>query len=343
MKHALNLPTQLLLRDIEVIQENDLLIIGASEPELVEAFKTAGKDVTVFNFDLASFRKIGNLAKNVVGPWYKPEKLHEAVILYLPKSEALIEMSMEMITQAVKPGGYVYVVGEKNAGIKSQGKTIEKYIGPIEYNDSARHSTIYKSKVLQPKIDRELKDYLQTFHVTIGNQSLDIASLPGVFSHGRLDEGTKFFLENFDPKDASDILDWGSGAGIIGAYINKTHPEAIVDYADSNALALEATRKTLQLNNLSDKNVFASDIFSEINKKYDLIVSNPPFHNGVSTDYSMVEKFIAEAKEHLNPGGKLTIVANTFLRYKPQVEKAFGNVRIVAENRSYKIYEARKS
>ena len=73
---------------------------------------------------------------------------------------------------------------------------------------------------------------------------------------------------------------------------------------------------------------------------FDWIVSNPPFHDGIATDYRFVEKFIAEAKWFLKPGGRLRIVANAHLKYVPAIEGAFGNCRIVAENARFRIYEA---
>ena len=62
--------------------------------------------------------------------------------------------------------------------------------------------------------------------------------------------------------------------------------------------------------------------------------------NGIATDYRFVEKFIAEAKWFLKPGGRLRIVANAHLKYVPAIEGAFGNCRIVAENARFRIYEA---
>ncbi len=347
MRNDPTLPTQLLVRDIELIKGHNILVIGAPDGRIAEEIKKQLPQavVTMFNFEFNEYQRLlseSGISKHVdFGAWYIPKKIHDAVILYLPKSEALIEMVFNMITTCITSNANVYVVGQKNEGIKSQKETIEKYIGPIGYSDSARHSTIYQASFAQSKTERDtLSKWFGTYEFELKGQTYAAASLPGVFSHGKLDDGTKLLLENLSIQTDSQVLDWGCGSGVIGLVIQKLQPTAQVDMVDSNALALEASRKTMEMHELPFENIWATDVFSEVKGSYDLIISNPPFHSGVGTDYSMVEKFIAEAKTHLNKKGKLLVVANSFLRYKPLIEESFGNCEVLAENKAYKMYQA---
>lgn len=61
------------------------------------------------------------------------------------------------------------------------------------------------------------------------------------------------------------------------------------------------------------------------------IVSNPPFHQGVHTDYQASERLLQRAAEHLAPGGELRLVANSFLKYPPLIERHLGPCRTLAE------------
>ena len=169
-------------------------------------------------------------------------------------------------------------------------------------------------------------------------------SLPGVFAYGRLDEGTRLLLATLSDPMPARVLDVGCGTGVIGAVIQKGRPQTRVDMVDVDALALEATRRTLLANGLpvSDERIRPSNIFSAVEGRYDLIVSNPPFHAGVKTDDQMVAAFFAQAAQHLNPGGTLRIVANRFLKYRPLIERQLGACRVVRENRSYCVYEGGK-
>lgn len=85
----------------------------------------------------------------------------------------------------------------------------------------------------------------------------------------------------------------------------------------------------------------ASDVFSHINERFDLIVSNPPFHDGVDTAYRAVEELIFQAKNHLTKGGELRIVANAFLPYPDLLDKAFGKHDVLAKSTKFKVYSAR--
>ena len=62
-----------------------------------------------------------------------------------------------------------------------------------------------------------------------------------------------------------------------------------------SALAITSAKRTLALNNLSG-NVFASNSLSNVQEKYQHIVSNPPFHQGTKTSYQASEEFLKEIK-----------------------------------------------
>ena len=74
--------------------------------------------------------------------------------------------------------------------------------------------------------------------------------------------------------------------------------------------------------------------------KFDLIVSNPPFHTGIATDYTIAEAFLSNAKQHLTKVGKLSIVANSFLKYPPILEAQFGSFHTVYKNNKFAVYSS---
>jgi 16S rRNA (guanine1207-N2)-methyltransferase len=347
MQKSLTLPSQLLIYAHENIKGKDILIIGGNEKEVEIALEQNPASITFFNFDYSDQRTLADQGipeeNNIFGDWYQPKVKHDSIIIYLPKSDALINMTLGMVNSFAMPGTYIYLVGEKNSGIKSQLKNLEKYIGPIEFKDSARHSTLYLSKLSIPKISKDtLEKWIEEYHAEIKEVPLDLISLPGVFSHGRLDEGTRMLLETITVPTDAKILDWGCGSGAIGLFIKKSEPSNSITLADSNALAIAATKMTFDLNQLTTENIQVTNVFSDIKEKYDLIISNPPFHKGVKTNYASVENFISQAKNHLNPGGKLIVVANIFLRYRPLLENSFQNCKLLKESKSYKIYQSVK-
>lgn len=168
---------------------------------------------------------------------------------------------------------------------------------------------------------------------------LNIFALPAVFSSAELDNGSKLLLSTFDKIDCmkGKVLDLGCGAGVIGAFLKQKFPKIKLTMSDIHAMALESSKRTLKENQL-EGNVVVSDVFSNIDERFDLIVSNPPFHDGIDTAYRAVEELIEQAKHYLNRGGELRIVANAFLPYPDLLDKAFGKHQVLAKSSKFKVY-----
>jgi len=110
---------------------------------------------------------------------------------------------------------------------------------------------------------------------------------------------------------------------------------------DSDFATVDLCRQNIVLNNLTNCRVLASDGTKGVSgEKFDVIVSNPPFHQGKQTSHSIIEQFVEESFNSLLPGGKLFVVCNIFLPYERIIERTFGNSKIVAENKFYKVISA---
>ncbi len=72
------------------------------------------------------------------------------------------------------------------------------------------------------------------------------------------------------------ILDIGTGSGCIAITLNKLLDNSRVTAVDISKNALDVARENNKINN-TDVNFIESDVFSNINDKYDVIISNPPY------------------------------------------------------------------
>jgi 16S rRNA (guanine1207-N2)-methyltransferase len=262
-----------------------------------------------------------------------------SAVVFLPKSKSLIDLTLACTAAKVINGGTIILVGEKKGGIESAKKLYETNIGPVDQKIVGNHSALYVGKNKKLGARKKIEDYLTFSPITYKDETLEIAQLPGVFSAGELDEGTKLLLETV-PYTAKNILDMGCGAGVIGVFYKKQAPASDITMSDASVLATKATAETFKKNNLAGR-VFLSDVFDSISGSFDLILCNPPFHSGISTDYSFIERFARGAKAHLKPNGEVYVVANSFLSYKETLEKHIGPTEIVAENPKFKVFKAR--
>ena len=83
-----------------------------------------------------------------------------------------------------------------------------------------------------------------------------------------------------------------------------------------------------------------ADGIAPVKGQFDCIVSNPPFHTGLSTNYDITQVFIRDAKKRLINKGELLIVANSFLPYADALQSEFGKFEKLVDNRKFTVYSA---
>ena len=177
----------------------------------------------------------------------------------------------------------------------------------------------------------------------MGNNAVTVCSWPGVFSHGRLDEGTGFLLSNMAlPKTGSAVLDFACGSGVIGAGLARACPGLDLTLSDSNALSLYAAECTLKTNHLHGT-VLASDGLDGLNRSFDLIVSNPPFHQGTLTNTGLSMELLRGVRNFLNRKGQLVLVVNRHIPYRKWLDGVFGTHDVLASNSRYQVLRAVQS
>lgn len=266
-----------------------------------------------------------------------PSAEYSAGVLFLPKSRELTEYLMQELAAKI-PSGLLFMVGEKRAGAERAAKQLATF-GRTSKVDSARHCQLWRCEVTQKPEALELDAAEKVFTVESVGESIAVHSLPGVFSHGRLDLGTQLLLECLDGLPAGHYLDFGCGAGVVGSFLKKRYPDAEVSMLDVDAFAVRSSQLTLAANQL-DAVTIAGDGIHAAPKQLAAIISNPPFHQGVHTQYQTTETLLREAAEHLQSGGELRIVANSFLKYPPLIEQHLGPCTVLAERNGFKVYRA---
>ena len=78
------------------------------------------------------------------------------------------------------------------------------------------------------------------------------------------------------PNQQIDLIDLGTGSGAIGLSIKKKLPQANVTLLDISEKALEVAKNNALNLNL-DVNLIQNDMLENLNNRYDVIISNPPY------------------------------------------------------------------
>lgn len=268
-----------------------------------------------------------------------PEQAFTSAVLFLPKSRELTDYLLNALASRLG-GCELYLVGEKRSGIERAAKQLTPFGKPRKL-DSARHCQLWQVTVEQAPQAVALESLAQEYELPLAEGPLKVVSLPGVFSHGRLDRGSALLLEHLDQLPGGHLLDFGCGAGVLGAAIKRRYPHNSVTLLDVDAFAAASSRLTLAANGLQAE-VLTGDGIDAAPMGLNTILTNPPFHTGVHTDYQATENLLRKAAKHLKTGGELRLVANSFLRYQPLIEEHLGPCSIRAEGDGFRIYSARR-
>lgn len=264
----------------------------------------------------------------------------DTVVVFMPKSRPELELRLALAGHLATAGGRLVLIGEKKEGIASGARVMQFTFPDACKIDSARHCQVWEAPVPAGLTGFNLGAWLSWHKIRSGGVELDVAGLPGIFSEGRLDEGTARLLDSFaDGVPEGPVMDFACGAGVVGAWLAKKKPDIALDAVDVQFQAVACTRATFERAGI-DAHVWPSDGLSEVEGKYRLLVSNPPFHTGVRTDMSMTEAFLRDAARHLQRGGELRIVANTFLPYPDLIQRYVGPCETLSQDKRFSVYRA---
>ncbi|MFZ2290115.1 MAG: class I SAM-dependent methyltransferase [Halopseudomonas yangmingensis] len=262
----------------------------------------------------------------------------DAAILLMPKAMERAAYALAQLAPLLGSGKPLYLIGENKGGIKRAASLLQAHGQTPVKLDAARHCQLWQVQVESPATF-QLDQWQQCNLIELADQHIDLISLPGVFSHGRLDEGSALLLQVPATLPTGRVLDFGCGAGVLSVALARRNPQCHFELLDVDALALWSAQQTLERNGVNAR-VLASDGLQAVHGMYAAVVSNPPFHTGLRMDTGIAERFFEGIGKHLLSGGELRLVANGFLRYPPLIEAHVGPCRVLLENSRFRVYSA---
>ncbi len=180
------------------------------------------------------------------------------------------------------------------------------------------------------------------FRTVLRRKPLTFSATWGLFSPKKIDTGTELLVQHLDIQDDDTCLDLGCGYGAIGISIAKCMRTATVYMVDKDFVALDYARKNVEQNQLTNCHVLMSNGFSRLPEiQFDLIVSNLPANVGKE----LLQIFMADAKQHLKPNGRLYVVTISGLRefIKRNFLTVFGNYQKVKQRHTHTVAMATRT
>ena len=153
-------------------------------------------------------------------------------------------------------------------------------------------SNLYQKEVLALSYGKPLQYVIGRVNFYGNSFEVDERVLIPRFETEELVENTIQYIKQYW-QEPVDILDLGCGSGVIGITLEKKVSTNSVDLIDISKDALEVAKKNAkQLN--SKVNFLENDFLSNVQKKYDIIISNPPY----MSEEEEIEAIVKENEPH---------------------------------------------
>jgi 16S rRNA (guanine1207-N2)-methyltransferase len=279
----------------------------------------------------------------------------DAIFYRISKEKPLVHHVFNQSWRCLKPGGSIYLAGYKNEGIKTFVDKLAALLGDTQkaVKDGALYTAqlLKKNNYSQAGLDDQQYPLLRIHEINSHDKNaekmlvpLKFFSKPGLFGWNKIDQGSELLIRHLHllalaESTPQTCLDLGCGYGYItlAAAPNPIcRPIKSWTLTDNNAAALLAAEKNLISAGLDGK-VIAADCASEINETFDLILSNPPFHQGFTPDADLTEKFVKAASRLLSRQGIAFFVVNQFVPLETKASAYFSRISLLHKEAGFKL------
>ena len=269
---------------------------------------------------------------------WPPAGPFDAATLRLPKAKEELDMALHAAASVLKGGAPLWVYGANDEGAGSAGRIIESLMDPARTVASGGRCRVLEAvwPTDAPNPRGTLEEWRQSTSLEFPDGPREWISYPGVFAAGRLDAGTRALLNAVGkvPLAGRRVLDFACGSGLIGAFLSALEPTARVDFLDVDTVALAAARE-----NVPGARVIPSDGFGALtDERYDLIVSNPPYHEGKAQTGRVVEHLVRGVPDHLEAGGSLAFVTQRRLPLPASLDSTFKTIEVLLDAGLHRVW-----
>ncbi|MGB0498006.1 MAG: class I SAM-dependent methyltransferase [Rubricella sp.] len=241
---------------------------------------------------------------------------------------------------ATEPGGLVALTGDRTDGMDATLKRIRTAVEP-EGSVAKSHGKL----AVMRRGDARPAVFETFLEEAAPSRNADgFLTRPGLFSADGIDDASRLLAERFDERLKGRAADLGAGWGWLSLQLlNRSPGIESVTLFEADRLALDLARGNLA----DDRARYAwADVArltpSVTGGRFDVIVSNPPFHSGRAGQPALGQGFIEAAARLLAPSGSALFVANRHLPYERTIEANFAFWEELDGDARFKLFRTRK-
>jgi 16S rRNA (guanine1207-N2)-methyltransferase len=245
----------------------------------------------------------------------------------------------------VEPGGVIVASMANDEGARSGESDFRRLFGNAQVM-SKHHCRVFWSGVEAASTNQSLLAEWQGLDAPRAIADGGYHSRPGLFAWNRVDPASALLAAQLPTSLSGHVADLGAGYGYLACEALRRCPGIkSIDLFEAEARALEPARMNIEaalkrLDSTTQATVLWHDVTTGLPRRYDAIISNPPFHLGRADQPELGQAFINAAANALNPLGSLWLVANRHLPYEATLRARFDRVESVALKDGFKVFEA---
>jgi len=260
-------------------------------------------------------------------------------------SSDVTEQRLLEIVSALPVGGRISILSHKKRSGVNQKNFMQKLLDtePEDVQKGMGGFRIYTFVKNKP-VGETKKGIRQKVVFDIFGETIFAETEPALFSRDSLDRGTRFLLEAVTEKamKGKKILDLGCGWGAIGLSVLTLHNSCQMTMVDVNPRVVNLCRDNIQGLGFENRTsvVLTSDVRNLDSQPFDLILTNPPFHERKDV---LIDLF-SRSKSVLKKGGSIILVVeNSYVpKFRGILKRTYGAHTVFKEGPEYTLLEALK-
>lgn len=256
----------------------------------------------------------------------------DVVLMRLPKSLRELDSIARAIAATAKKSVVVFAGGRLKYMTPRMNDVLSASFDRVDVSLARQKSRVLSARGPRPVVVPE------PTLIRVEELDLVVGSVGGVFASEALDLGTRALVAEFDGlPEYERAIDLGSGTGILAAQLKRRRPAATVVASDLSADAVASARSTMLANGLDVEVVQETALAGQSDASADLIVLNPPFHDGGPISTNLAAPLFAAAARVLKPGAQLWTVFNSSLGYRSELDRVVGPTRQVSRTAKFTV------
>ena len=299
----------------------------------------------------------GRAEPEQIHSWLQPpDSAYDLILLKIPREVDYLAWLLRWANGSLKPDGTLLAAGM----IKHlPDRSVDIFAGAVEVQSvsravkKARMMTCGRGKAalddwpgtwkgyeLESRLVGELAD-------GVADRTMRVDAMPAVFAREKLDIGTRLMLPRVKPAlkpcgPGARVLDLACGNGVLGLSALAARPDIEITFSDVSSQAVLSARRNTAVAFPAAKALFMhADGVSGNSGPFELILLNPPFHEGGVVGDHIALRLFEQASQSLSETGRMIMVGNRHLGYHRSLQRFFPRVRQLDASPKFVVFEAR--